>query len=308
MKPRLTPATAGQDQVAFVIGPGRSGTTLLYKLLCLHPDVAYISNWEHRLPWLPAAASGHLRLRRYSAKLRHWFQQEGNAYVVDRPLVSRVIPVPVEGEGVYRRSGVPLYPEPDYQPDLRVGERLRSHFARLRQASDAKLLVSKRTANNRRIAALDAIFPQARYISLVRDGQEVAASLARVDWWNDHPLWWDARRRTPAQAVAEGEDMERLCARNWKEETKQISRGLARIPSSRVLAVRFEDLVASPVHQMNEVLDFLGLERCVGYQWALKALKLGQRPAADLDMRSHPAMAMVKREPGEYPNRLGNPS
>jgi hypothetical protein len=28
----------------FLVGVPRSGTTLLYKLLCLHPDVAYISN------------------------------------------------------------------------------------------------------------------------------------------------------------------------------------------------------------------------------------------------------------------------
>ena len=36
------------EQVAFLVGAGRSGTTLLHKLLCLHPQIAYISNYENR--------------------------------------------------------------------------------------------------------------------------------------------------------------------------------------------------------------------------------------------------------------------
>jgi|SRR5215218_10657530 len=40
----------------FLVGVPRSGTTLLYKLLCLHPDVAYISNWMRIAPGVPALA------------------------------------------------------------------------------------------------------------------------------------------------------------------------------------------------------------------------------------------------------------
>ena len=54
-------------RVAFLVGAGRSGTTLLYKLLCLHPQVAYISNYENRFRWVPdglacrAVARAHQR-------------------------------------------------------------------------------------------------------------------------------------------------------------------------------------------------------------------------------------------------------
>lgn len=34
-------------------GPGRSGTTLLYNLLALDPDAAWISGWNDRLPGFP---------------------------------------------------------------------------------------------------------------------------------------------------------------------------------------------------------------------------------------------------------------
>lgn len=297
------PAVAAGD-AAFVIGPGRSGTTLLYKLVCMHPQVAYLSNFEHRLPWIPPSLTGRLRLRRYSSKLRYWFA-DGNAYVVRRPLASRLMPSPVEGESVYRYAGLPLYPEPGYRPDERVAGRLRAHFSRLQQATGARVVVSKRTANNRRIPALESIFPAARYVNLVRDGREVASSLARVDWWNDHPLWWDERRRTPAEAAAEGEDMLELCARNWVEEMNEIEQGLEAVPPARVLNVRFEELVSAPLEQMARVTEFLGLERRRDYEWALRALNLRHRPGAWRERFDASELETVTRVQADHLERLG---
>ena len=46
----------GQSPV-FLVGAARSGTSLVYKALCLHPDVAYISNWVARYPKAPRLAA-----------------------------------------------------------------------------------------------------------------------------------------------------------------------------------------------------------------------------------------------------------
>lgn len=291
--------------VAFVIGAGRSGTTLLYKLLCLHPQVGYISNLEHKLPWLPIGLSGRLRPRRYGRKLEHWFRNGGNAYLVRRPLGSRLTPSPSEGEAFYARAGLPLFPEPGYRPDPRVVERLRARFAQLQAATGASLIVSKRTANNRRIPALCTAFPDARFLSLLRDGREVAASLARVEWWNDTPLWWDPARRTPAQAMADGEDLLRLCARHWVEETEEIRRGLAGVDPGRVLDVRYEELVADPIDQMRRVLEFLGLDRRLDYEWALKCLKLSRQSPSWRAAWSEAEVNEVHRVQGEHLARTG---
>ncbi|MHC4822249.1 MAG: sulfotransferase, partial [Planctomycetota bacterium] len=37
------------DRPIFILGPHRSGTTLLYKLLGRHPDVAFFSDADRRL-------------------------------------------------------------------------------------------------------------------------------------------------------------------------------------------------------------------------------------------------------------------
>ena len=98
--------TDQQQDIAFVVGAGRSGSTLLYKLLCLHSDVAFINNYDIRLP----LALSNWVTRRFDdqaeRKRAAWFNDAGNAYFVSRPLQKRFFPTPAEGETIYTRSGV----------------------------------------------------------------------------------------------------------------------------------------------------------------------------------------------------------
>lgn len=268
--------TRPRAEIAFVIGPGRSGTTLLHKLLCLHPQVGYLTNLETRIGWLPTALFGRIRLHDYDAKLANWFNEGGNAYLVSRPLARRLLPNPVEGEAFYSRNGLPALPARGEATGPTI--RLPQAFASLRRATGARIVVSKRTANNRRIPTLETIFERPLYINLVRDGREVAASLARVDWWLDHPLWWDDLLRTPAQVVATGGEMLDLCARNWFAETEAIEAGLEGVDPSRILNVRYESLLDAPISQLNGVLDYLGLDRFPEFDTAVSQLGLAYRP------------------------------
>lgn len=290
---------------AFVVGPGRSGTTLLYKLLCLHPEVAYVSNLEHRLGWLPLTLTSQMRLRDYPSKLRYWFEAEGNAYFVNRPLHRRAVPVPVEGEPLYARCGIPLFPGPGYRPSAAAAQALRGAFATLCRGSGARVMVSKRTANNRRLPALSEIFPEGRFVNLLRDGREVAASLSRVEWWHGHQLWWDPDKRTPAQAVADGEHMLRLCARNWVAETEAIRRGLAGVAPQRVLDVRYEALLEQPEAEMSRILEHLGLAATPAYREALASLNLNYRPGNWRERWSPREIDMVNAEQAQELTRLG---
>jgi hypothetical protein len=290
---------------AFVIGPGRSGTTLLYKLMCMHPAVAYISSLEKQLPWLPVEWTGRIRVRSFAGKLRYWFLKGGNAYLVNKRLLQKLVPIPVEGEGLYRLHGLPANAElNNWSPEL-DGSALRTVFSRLREVSGKTVFVSKRTANNRRLPTLDAIFPTARFVNLKRDGRDVAESLSSVAWWNDHPLWWDPQHRTPLQVSAQGDDMLRLCARNWVAETEAIQGGLARIAPRRVLEVQFERLVDAPVVEMRRVLDFVGLQSSAEYERAVTALGLGFRPGLRRRKWSADQLAMVNREQGPQLKRQG---
>jgi hypothetical protein len=265
------PRRAGAD-VAFLVGAGRSGTTLLYKLLCLHPQVGYISNYENRLSWFPDGLAARAVAGQLDAKLHAWFNRGGNAYFVDRPWIKKVFPTPHEGESIYRACQVPLYPGRDDLPDARTTECLRRRFARFRRRSGGRLFLSKRTANNRRVRYLSAIFPEARYVHLVRDGREVTQSLAAVEWWADHTVWWDGR--TAAEMERCGESRLSICARNWVRELEELRTQLQPVPAHKLVELRFEDLLRDPVTQLERVVRFLGLDFSPAYRSAIETLQL----------------------------------
>lgn len=269
---RRSPLAVDTSNVAFLVGAGRSGTTLLYKLLCLHPKVAYISNFENRWAGFPAGLAARLVASRIPAKRATWFRQGGNAYFIKRPLLKKAFPTPHEGEAIFARCGLPLTPGPDDVPTLETARRLRRYFERMRRGARAQVMLCKRTANNRRIRQLDAIFPSARYVHIVRDGREVTQSLAAVEWWDEHTVWWDGRKAREIEQA--GEDRLALCARNWVHEVQELERQLVRIPAERRLDLRFEQLLDDPLQQVERIVSFLGLEWMPSYREAIESLRL----------------------------------
>jgi hypothetical protein len=241
----------------FILGPGRSGTTLLYKLLCLHPDVAFISNYDtHRLsrPFAKIAlAVSHLGP---ATRRRAWFSAEGQAYLAKRALLHRLVPMPVEGEAVYQACGLTL--NETLEPvDEEIRARLRARFSRVQRRHPAGMLVLKRTANNRRIPALDSSFPEAKYVVIWRDGRAVALSLTQVHWWLDNHVWWAGGKR-PRDMNLDRQGMLELAATNWLQEVMAIKRGLATVAPARVLTVRYEALVENLEKTVASILEFCG--------------------------------------------------
>jgi hypothetical protein len=259
---RLSEAEVTGRQVAntaFIVGPARSGTSLLYKSLCLHPQAAYISNWAARYPAVPQAALLNRIARAFSSRrLRIWFDDGANAYVYGtaRPLARRVFPIPVEGEPVYTRSGIARPGGPDPRSVMPETE-LPKAFAAVRRYGGGSVLLSKRIANNLRIPVLADVFPEARFVFLVRDGRAVAASLSRVDWWPDSYVWWYGG--SPRRWAADDRDPWEICARNWVEELQQIESGLDGVPVTQVLRLSYEELVAAPAATLQRVGGFVGL-------------------------------------------------
>lgn len=291
------------SNVAFLVGAGRSGTTLLYKLLCLHPRVAYISNYDNRAPWLPSGLMLRFMAGLTGAKLNAWFNRGGNAYFVNRPRLKKFFPTPVEGESIYGSCGIPLFPSNDYRPDKKTSDCLRRRFERIQRSAGAQVMLSKRTANNRRLPHLDLIFPAARYIHLIRDGREVANSLSRVEWWDGHTLWWDGR--TPAQMESTGADRLTICARNWAYEMKALQAGLADIASERILEVRYENLLADPIVQIGAIIRFLGLSEATEFQSAIESLQLEYRPGTWSNRWTPDQLESVLNEEQPLLNDLG---
>jgi hypothetical protein len=241
----------------FLVGAPRSGTSLVYKALCLHPDTSYVSNWVRTFPALPQLAVLNRAATRMPAlRRRAWFGGGDNAYVYGarRPLWQRAFPMPVEGEPLYARAGL----GPDGNGSGAHLAQLQRSFAAVRRAGGGGTLVNKRVANNRRIPVLLDAFPAARFVEILRDGRAVAASLAKVDWWPDSEVWWCGQ--TPRQWEASGRDPWELCARTWVEELHATEAGLTAVPGEQRHSITYEQLVADPERTMADVAAFAGLD------------------------------------------------
>lgn len=291
------------ERVAFLVGAGRSGTTLLYKLLCLHAHMAYISNYDIRANWLPPGLMSRFVTNQTGAKLNAWFNRGGNAYFINRPWIKKLFPTPVEGESIYSVCDIPLFPSEEYRPDVKSRDCLRGYFERIRSTMGAQIMLSKRTANNRRLPLLESIFPAARYIHLIRDGREVAHSLSRVEWWDEHTLWWDGR--TAAQMEQAGEERLAICAKNWAYEMRALHAGLSEIARERVLEVRYEHLLADPITQLGAIIRFLGLPVTSEFLGAIESLQLAYRPGAWSDRWTPAQLASVMNEEQPLLSELG---
>jgi LPS sulfotransferase NodH len=244
----------------FILGAPRSGTSLLYKALCLHPEVAYISNWMRRAPRVPALAAVNRLAPRFPGFRRSvWFGSDSaNAYVYGqrRPLLERLFPMPVEGEPVFQSCGIApgLATGP---PDPTQIACVRRTFAALRRYAGARVVVSKRIASNQRIPLLSAAFPAARFVHLVRDGRAVAYSLSQVAWWEADVVWWLGT--SPGRWRDQGGDPWELRAQHWVRELESVDQGLLAVPPGQQLQIRYEDLVDHPLATVARVADFTGL-------------------------------------------------
>ena len=250
-----------QADVVILLGAGRSGTTLLYKVLSTHRRIAYFSGLQRRFPGWPSSALLHRVLSQFpSGKRKIWFQQGGGAYLADegRGLLMSIFPLPTEVEPVYERCGVPLFPSPGDEPAPASAHCLRRYFKKMISYGGGRVIVTKRTANNRRISWLSNAFPGAKYIHLVRDGRAVAYSLLRVGWWNDHVLFWSGK--TPREMVNAGADPYELAARNWVEEMKLIEAGIATLDPQDVIEVRYDELLSNPRSEMLRILRHVELD------------------------------------------------
>ena len=264
----------------FLVGPARSGTSLLYKVLCLHPDAAYIPNWVARMPSAPWLAALD-RVPRWMpiTQRRVWFGSDAaNAYVYGRTrsFAERLFPMPVEGEPLFARSGVPPTGPPD-DPE-RAGRSIRTALRRIRRASGGEVLINKRIANLYRIPFLAATFPAGRFVALVRDGRAVALSLSKVDWWLDHRVV--SQGVTPREWEAEGGDPWELCARNWVGELSAMDGGLVDVEEERILRLRYEDLIADPAEMLRTIARFAGLPPSSAWDGRVGALSFPDRNEA----------------------------
>lgn len=237
------------EKPIFIIGSGRSGTTILCNLLALHGDLYWFSNLTDRYPRLPALALFHRVL---------------DAPLLGRAARKRIIRSskfslrPTEAETIYH-----IYCDFEKHRKMMAGDlqpASEKRFKRIveghHRATGRRRFLTKQTANTYRLPLIHQMFPDAYYIHLIRDGRAVALSLHRVRWWNKIDLWWT--ELTPAAWEEKGREPIELCALHWKHNVEEIlnHRDLF---EDRYLEITYEALVDDTRSTLRKIVAFCEL-------------------------------------------------
>ncbi len=251
--------------LAFLIGTGRSGSSLIQELLARHPDVGFLSNLEDRVPGLPPAA-GRYNNALYR-RIPPGLTRKG-----------RLRYAPSEGYRALSRQVSPMVTmslrdlvAADAMPW--VAGRFHAFFHDRALAQGKPVFLHKFTGWPR-AGFVRAVFPDARFIHIVRDGRAVAASLVQTPWWRGYlgPEHLHVGALPPAYA-AEWEASRRsfplLAGLSWKAVMDAYPAARELVPPGQWLDVRFEDVLADPERRCREMLGFLGLADDAAFQAAL---------------------------------------
>ena len=194
------PASGGEfgDRVVIVLGTIRSGTTWLTELLRAHPDMTVTD----REGWI---FHGLLELWQNA----HSFDGDGPASYLG--LDNVVATMRGFCDQIFAAS-------------------------RDRHAPGASWFVEKTPGHVERLPLIAAVYPDAWYVHLVRDGRDVARSIVRAPWGQTRP--GDA-----AAHWASG--VRRVHEHRWQLE--------------RFAELRYEDLLADPLGLMTQLFGWMGL-------------------------------------------------
>ena len=227
----------------------------MHEILANHEDAGFVSNFDDNVPWLRS-------LGRFNGPLyglsKGAFTRKGTLRFAPSEayrLISR------EVSPIYQNSCRDLQAT-DATPWLK--RQFRRFFEARWRAQGRDVLLHKYTGWPR-IGFFADIFPEARFVNIVRDGRAVANSWLQMEWWGGYRgpenwPWGPLPEDLKSEWEASGYSFVVLAGQSWRLLMEAFQRAAATIDSGRYLELRYEDVVATPEESLRAIAEFLELK------------------------------------------------
>jgi hypothetical protein len=251
--------TPFKEAPLFIIGHWRTGTTLLHELLILDERHTYPTTYECLEP-------NHFLLTEGTLTRLLWFlmpkrrPMDNMAAGWDRPqedefalcMMGQPSPYttiafpnhPPQGQDAFDLEGLSTPARTSWKQSLV------RFLRRLTYKNPAKRLILKSPPHTWRIKTLLELFPEARFVHIVRDPYVVFPSTVH--------LWMSLYRAHGLQNPS-GKGLEEYVLDTFTRMYAKLEQTRSLIPPSRFFEMRYEDLVRDPVGQMRALYEHLEL-------------------------------------------------
>lgn len=225
----------------FILGHARSGTTLLMRLLRLHPEVHcnYQAHFFTRKPLLKSLVD--------SAEIEEWLARKSNRWNHGRDLSPLVL-----------RAAADFIMERD-------------------AAREGKNIVGDKSPSSvihgQVVRDMHSLYPDAKVVNIVRDGRDVLISERFRNFVEESKFLTAEDKRiisdlkTDPAPFGNGrrslftETFIRNIAKRWADDLTEIDSEGKRLYEKKYILLRYEDMLAKPYVELSRLWKFLGVKK-----------------------------------------------
>jgi hypothetical protein len=264
---RLEETIVRTDPV-FIIGHWRTGTTLLHELLSLDPQFYCPNTYQCFTPnhflisekWIPKVFKKFIPEYRPMDNVKHgWSRPQEDEFallILGAPSPYRRIAFPATNS--LKPSGLDL--ELINEVDRTRWKTAMLHFMKMIHIRDSRRVVFKSPTHTARMKILLELFPNARFLHIVRNPLTVFPSTVRL---------WRALHQVHGLQIDNEEIHEPYILNTFDEMYAAFERDREKIPANRIHELRYEDLIDKPIESLERAYHELGLGDFSNVQQAL---------------------------------------
>jgi len=234
------------EKSVFIVGAPRSGTTLLYRLLAQHSDLAWFSEEDEKKFLTPEFIKESNKLEKIKKNILE------NKKNLGKNQGKENIRIPAELSFVYDQVFQENWKVKVSEQNLEI---LISEITELLNLDEKKRYLNKTPQNSIRIRKINEIFPNSKFIHIIRDPRAVVNSMLERAKKRDLSFFGIRIKKKLGFSMNPVEKH----SLQWKQVVEEIIKTTKELESNQFLQIKYEELTEKPDYWLEKITNFCEL-------------------------------------------------